>query len=172
MIRRACGKAFPFFWLCVLGMPAHSANAQQLEHVASESRDAAVGLVGSIQFTVGRLGRDCLSLLGRKESAQVFVGSWQQRNRKYVEAAAEYVQARLQEAERTSEETKKAVLQGLAVARAQAEGSVNALYANGGKEEACLRMIPQIDAGAYDIMPRVPMFDELEALVQWAGTSR
>lgn len=171
MIRRTCRKLFLPVWICALGM-SFQAGAQQLESVASESRDAAVGLIGSMQFTVGRLGRDCLFLLGRKESAQEFVGSWQQRNRKYVEAAAEYVQARLQEAGRTSEDAKKAVMQGLASARAQAEGSVNSLYANGGKEKACQRMIPLIDAGAYDITARAPMFDELEALVLWAGKPR
>lgn len=101
MIRRTCRKLFLPVWICALGM-SFQAGAQQLESVASESRDAAVGLIGSMQFTVGRLGRDCLSLLGRQESAQEFVGSWQQRNRKYVEAAAGYVQARLQEAGRTS----------------------------------------------------------------------
>ncbi|NMG67952.1 hypothetical protein GPA19_23705 [Azoarcus indigens] len=63
-------------------------------------------------------------------------------------------------------------MQGLAFARAQAEGSVNSLYANGGKEEVCQRMISLIDGGAYDITASAPMFGELEALVLWAEKPR
>lgn len=42
--------------------------------ITTESRDASTAYIGTVNFVVGRVGRDCLSKLGRKDSSQEFVG--------------------------------------------------------------------------------------------------
>jgi hypothetical protein len=77
-----------------------SQNAfSQVNAVAAESRDAATAYLGTANFVVGRIGRDCLPSLGRSETPQAFVGTWQQRNIKFVMASDKYLQARLAEAQ-------------------------------------------------------------------------
>lgn len=161
-------KIRPTLVLGALVLASPLTVAQEVEPASSESRDAAAAFIGSMQFSVGRFGRDCLASLGRKETPQVFVESWLQRNGQYTNAAGKYIQARLDEAEKKGESAKNSVIQSLAAVRSNAEKGVNSLFEKNGKEAVCARMVPLIERGAYDISPRVPIFNEIEALVAWA----
>lgn len=121
-----------------------------------------------MNFTVGRIGRDCLADLGRNESPEQFAESWQRRNTKYVVAAAEYIQARFDEATTKGDDAKNRLLEELASVRRTAEADLKGLYDKHGKDATCKRMTALIDGEAYDITPRVPMFKELEALATWS----
>lgn len=161
-------KFHPALVVGMLALVSSLASAQEVEVATSESRDAATAFIGSMQFSVGRIGRDCLASLNRKQTPQEFVESWLQRNSKYTNAASKYVQARLEEAAKNGESAKNAVMQDLAAVRRNAEKDVNFLFEKNGKEAVCARMVPFIERGSYDIDPRVPIFNEIEALVAWA----
>jgi hypothetical protein len=38
----------------------------------------------------------------------------------------------------------------------------------GRKEDGCMRAITLVDAGALDISPGIPQYEQLEALARWA----
>jgi len=150
------------------GLISTSATAQGQDLAAIESRDAATGFIGSMQFTVGRIGRDCLASLGRTDTPQAFVEVWLQRNGKYAAAASAHVEERLNDAEAMGEGAKNFVLRAIAAVRGNAERDIHALYERHGQEAVCKRMVALIERGGYDITPRVPMVDEIEALRVWA----
>lgn len=137
---------------------------------ASESRDAALAYVGTGNFIVGRLGRECLAIVGRTESPQEFVAQWQQRNALYVDASARYMEKRLEEAAATGgEEKRAAILKAMRDAVVVGgEQEVRGMLQNGRREDSCMRAISLLDAGGLDISPKTPMYKELEALVLWA----
>jgi hypothetical protein len=145
-------------------------NAQAQERVQSESRDAALGYMGTGNFLVGRIGRDCLSILGRSESPQQFVQSWQGRNAKFVMAAAKYMELRLAEvAASYGEERRNAVLKDMmSRSQAAAEGLLQSWYKSGTKEAVCKRAVEMVDTGRLDVSPSVSVFSDLQALVEWA----
>lgn len=151
---------------------AASAGAQQPapSPIASESRDAALAYVGIGNFIVGRLGRECLAIVGRTESPQEFVAQWQQRNALYVDAAAKYMEQRLQEAAASGGDEKRASVQKSMrdTVIGSGEQEVRGILRNGRREESCMRAISLLDAGGLDISPKTPMYKELEALVLWA----
>lgn len=149
---------------------ANFATSQTNIRATSESRDASTAYLGTANFVVGRVGRDCLPLLGRAETPQTFVSVWQQRNIKYLSASQKYMEARLQEAEATGgTEKRNAVMQELtSVVRANAMSAVKSWLDRPDKESACRRALVLIESGAYDVSPTSPMYGELEALVTWA----
>lgn len=136
----------------------------------SESRDAALAYVGTGNFIVGRLGRECLAIVGRTESPQEFVAQWQQRNALYVDASAKYMEKRLEEAAASGGEEKRAAVLKLMrdAVVGGGEQAVRSMLQNGRREESCMRAISLLDAGGLDISPKTPMFKELEGLVRWA----
>ncbi len=144
--------------------------AQPAEVVASESRDAATAYIGTSNFIVGRIGRDCLALVGRNDTPQQFVGNWQQRNLKYVAASAKYMEKRLDEAQTSGgiEKRNAVVREVTTIVQNNGGATVRSWIERGDKLEACKRAIAIVDAGGMDISPRVPMFSELEALAVWA----
>lgn len=115
---------------------------------ATESRDASTGYLGTANFNVGRIGRDCLALIGRTETPQAFVSVWQQRNMKYLMAAAKYLEARLAEAEATGGvERRNAVISELVAAvRSSAEASAKSRIDAPDKQAACKRVLQDIQA--------------------------
>lgn len=145
------------------------ALAQQ-ELSYSESRDAAIAYVGTENFIVGRIGLDCLTVLGRTETPQQFVGAWQQRNAKYIVATSKYMQKRLEEAQLAGGlQKRESILRELTAAvKSNGEGTINGWYAQSGKEAACKRVVPIIEGGGFDISPKSPMFGELESLLAWS----
>lgn len=146
------------------------ANAQSVGSATSESRDASTAYIGTANFVVGRVGRDCLSVLGRTETPQAFVRVWQQRNIKYLMASQKYLDLRFGEAERSGgAENRKANMGALAEAvRSGAESTVKSWLDRPDKGEACKRAVAIIESGAYDFSPTSPMFTELENLLSWA----
>lgn len=155
---------------CLLTLCAATAWAQPVAPAASESRDASLAYIGSANFMVGRLGRDCLGLLGRAEPPQRWMQAWRDRNWRYVDAAAKYLEARLQEAQDSGgKEKRDAVLQEVTAAvRSSGEKAVASWLGQGDRLETCRRAVSLVEAGGLDIDKRTPMFAELEALVAWA----
>ena len=146
------------------------AIAQQQGSITSESRDASLAYIGTINFIVGRAGSECLSTLGRSESPQQFVAVWQQRNAKYVNAAAMYMEKRLEEAQANGGAEKKAAVfrEVTTASRASGETVVRGWFEKGTKEDACKRAVGLIEARAFDFTPQMPMYSELESLASWA----
>lgn len=160
--------------VCVLSASAATwATAQTAPLNASptsESRDASLAYFGTSNFVVGRIGRDCLSLVGRPESPQDLVVAWQQRNARYALAADKYMEARLAEAEANGGKAKRdSVMQELNTAVQNGASVIVKRWTNHpDKPEACKKALSLIDSGAFDISPKSPMFGELEAMVSWA----
>jgi hypothetical protein len=149
-----------------------SQNAfSQLNAVASESRDAATAYLGTANFVVGRIGRDCLPSLGRTETPQAFVSTWQQRNAKYVMASDKYLQARLAEAQANGGSSKQQsiIFEFTSAVRAGAEATLKAwLLDKPDLLVACTQAVATIESGTYDVSQTSPIFSELEALAKWA----
>lgn len=145
-------------------------SSQAGEPATSESRDASTAYLGTANFVVGRVGRDCLGLIGRSETPQAFVATWQQRNTKYLIASQKYMEARFGEAEAAGGlERRNAVISALGSAvRNGAESTVKSWLDSPEKGEACKRAVALIDSGKYDIASTTPMYAELESLVAWA----
>lgn len=143
--------------------------AQQPTLIASESRDASLAYLGTTNFIVGRVGSECLTVLKRSDSPQQFAAIWQQRNIKYLNPAAMYMEKRLEEAQKTGGEEKKSAVfhAATSVARTNGETVVRGWFEKGNKEEACKRAVGLIESGAFDVTPQVPLFSEIEALVLW-----
>ena len=132
--------------------------------------DTALAYIGTGNFLVGRIGRDCLSILGRSESPQQFVQSWQSRNAKFVVAAAKYMELRLAEvAASYGEERRNAVLKDMmSRSQAAADGLLQSWYKSGTKEAVLKRAVEMVDTGTLDVSPSVSVFGDLQALVEWA----
>jgi hypothetical protein len=157
---------------CVLlGLsPLSPGLAQPAMPLRAESRDAALGFIGTMNFLVGRIGRDCLQTAGRPESAQELVQSWQQRNAKYVNASAGYMDKILGAAlsEGGTERRDQLLREITTPARACADSMLQGWFQKGAKDDVCKRVLGWLDRGGFDISPNVPMYAELEALVKWS----
>ena len=153
-----------------IGTSSFGVNAQDSDALISESRDAASAFMGTTNFVVGRLGLECLSLLGRPETPKRFVGAWQQRNAKYFSASIKYMGKRLDAALSSGGTVARdSVLREYSSAvKRDGEGSVADWFRKGNKEGTCKRAIALIDTGAMDVSTKVPIYDELEALASWA----
>ena len=147
----------------------HAAAAQQPASVATPERDAAAVFVAQGSYVVGRVGRECLAMIGRPDTPQQLVGAWQDRNARYVNASAKYLDLRMKEAETAGGQAQReaALAEVRAAVRNAGESSLRALL-QGRKEDACMRAVTLLDAGAFDINSRQPQFDQLEALARWA----
>lgn len=157
-------------WIAVLALSTPAVKAQQATSVISEARDAALGYIASTNFLIGRIGKDCLTVLGRKETPQDFVKNWQTRNSSYVMASAKYMEMRLNEVLATGgPERRDAVLREMqGKAQASVDGMLQQWFRDRSKEEVCKRSVGLVDAGGFDISQSSPMFQELQALVAWA----
>ncbi|QHE86021.1 hypothetical protein [Hydrogenophaga sp. BPS33] len=95
---------------------------------------------------------------------------WQARNVKYILASEKYMGARFAEDEAAGGVARrKATMDELtALVRRSGEAAVNAWLDHPDKLQACRFAIAIIESGAYDISPKLPMYDEHESLVQWA----
>jgi hypothetical protein len=136
---------------------------------ATESRDASAAYVGTANFIVGRMARECLEIIGRKETPQEYVSLWQKRNSKYYAASATYMTMRLKEAERTGgkELMNKVLAAYTGAVRGDGEAAVRATLSKGEKSEACKRWTAIVDSGAFDFNSSSPMSEELDALVRY-----
>jgi hypothetical protein len=148
-------------------------SAQDSDALISESRDAASAFMGATNFVVGRLGLECLSLLGRPETPKEFVGAWQQRNAKYFSASIKYMGKRLDAALSSGgTAARDSIYREYSYAiKRDGEGSVADWFRKGNKEDICKRAIALIDTGAMDVNAKVPIYEELEALASWAESN-
>jgi hypothetical protein len=146
-----------------------AAMAQSPLRVESESRDAAAAFVGTENFMIGRIGRDCMPVLGRMETPQQFVKAWQDRNTKYYVSSIRYMSKRLDEALAEGGAAKRDTVLNAYVTNVQSNGDAAARdwLSRGERKQACERAVATIESGAADITPKIRMFDELEALVSW-----
>jgi hypothetical protein len=149
---------------------AAQSSSQAADLATSESRDASTAYLGTANFVVGRVGRDCLGLIGRTETPQAFAATWQQRNMKYLMASQKYMEARLGEAEAAGgPEKRSAVMNALSAAvRNGAETTVKSWLDRPEKLDACRRAVALVDSGKFDISATSPMYAELESLVAWS----
>ncbi len=138
--------------------------------VVSESRDASVAFLGTANFVVGRVGRDCLAPIGRTETAQAFVEVWQQRNAKYLFAMQKYLDARLTEARIAGgvDASDKIMRELTAAVQAGANAILKGFLDHPDQFDACRKAIHFIDAGRFDVNQSMPIYSELEALANWA----
>ena len=163
-------KYLNLFILALVFLSSNFLHAQTTGTVASESRDASTAYLGTTNFVVGRVGRDCLVLLGRSEAPQAFVSAWQQRNIRYLSASQKYMTARLEEAEKIGgADRRNMIVSALnSAVRNNAEATVKGWLDRPDKQEACKRAVAIIESGAYDVSSTTPMYIELENLVSWA----
>lgn len=150
--------------LCLTFAPA---VAQASASAASESRDAALAYIGTMNFAVGRLGRDCLNLTGASETPQQFASRWQQRNQRYLAASSKYLTQRLNEVQDKTQQTALQAELSKAVQSSAAKILQNWL-GQGDKSSACQRVLASVERGDYDFNPTSEMYVELESLVRWA----
>lgn len=157
-------------FLAIASLCLAASASQAAGFVTSESRDASTAYIGTANFVVGRVGRGCLNLIGRSETPQAFVATWQQRNTRYLIASQKYMDARLGEAEVAGgADRRNSVLSSLLTAvRNGAETTVRSWLDRPEKADACNRAVALIDSGQYDISSTSPMYAELESLVDWA----
>jgi hypothetical protein len=137
--------------------------------VVTESRDASAAYIGTANFIVGRMGRECLGLLNRSETPQEYVAMWQKRNARYYAASTTYMSLRLKEAERAGgpEREDKVAAAYMQSVRGDGEASVRNTFSKGEKSDVCNRWIQLIDSGAFDINSNSPMYGELNELVKY-----
>ena len=156
--------------LTTLTTLTNPASAQTAAPATSESRDAATAYIGTTNFVVGRVARDCLVVLGRTETPQDFVAVWQQRNAKYMMASQKYMEVRFGEAEKAGGAEMRDTVMGelRAAVRREGESAVKSLLDSPDKHDGCKRAVTIIESGAYDFSPGIPIFGELESLRAWA----
>jgi hypothetical protein len=148
---------------------APAAFAQKAGPVATQARDSAAAYIAQGSVLVSRLGAECLALVGRAESPQTLVANWRQRNSRYVDASAKYLDRRLEAAEAEGGKAKREALLGEIRAAVQggAEANLRTLL-EGRKEDACMRAVTLLDTGVLDITTKLPEFEHLDALARWA----
>jgi hypothetical protein len=155
--------------LALSALPACWAQ-QPASTFATKARDDASLYVSTGNFIVGRIARECLSLVGRMETPQQFVSEWQRRNSRYVAASAKYMDKRVEEvAASGGPEKRDAIVRELRIAvQNPGEAVVRNMLGNDHKAETCMRAVTLLDTGALDISSKTPMYADLEALVRWA----
>jgi hypothetical protein len=157
--------------LTVLLFATKPGLAQQQSTNVTESRDASLTYIGAINFSIGRIAAECLAITSRSETPQQFVAAWQLRNAKFVNAAAVYMEKRLEEAQlEGGAERRAAVYRELTnVARTSGETVARRLLQNNAKDDACKRALALIEGRVFDFSPQMPNYKELESLVTWAN---
>jgi hypothetical protein len=149
MNARLVVPALLFCWTTV------AAAGEAFGPVATESRDASAAYILTQNFVIGRTARDCFPILERADTPKSFEAAWQQRNARYMNAAKTYLNRRLAEAESKS---------GSAGMQRVAD-----MIGKDDKQAACRKVIGLMEAGAFDIDQRSPMFGEIQALLNYAG---
>jgi hypothetical protein len=145
-------------------------QAQEVDALESESRNVSSAFIGAANFVVGRIGIECLGLLGRLETPREYVNIWQERNAKYYNASTRYIAKKMEAAEATGGVVARdAVLKEYsAIVRKEGEGTIVDLVGKGNKREGCHRAVMLIDQGILDVNADIPIYQDLQALAVWA----
>lgn len=161
---------YQFIVSAVLISMAGIASAQSTNLQFTEPRNAAAASLGTTNFTVGRMARECFEVLKQPESfIQELVRSWQQKNEKYYAATTAYMTTLLKETEKkngvdamraVTNEYKNAV-------QGEGAGTVSDLLKKGEKAKVCERYVGLVRGGEFDVKPGHPFYKELEELVNF-----
>ncbi len=141
--------------------------------VESQPRDASATFVETQHFIVGRIGRDCLSEIGRSETPLEYQAKWQRDNARYFDAARKYLAARLTEIENPAarDTVERAFYTS---AERTGEAATAQLFSKGPKNEICKYAITLVDTGNMNIdefgkAAKLPIMKDLEELANWAA---
>ncbi len=145
-------------------------RAQGVDELETESRNVASAFMGAANFVVGRIGIECLGLLGRLETPREFVNIWQERNAKYYTASTKYIAKKMEVADATGGVVARdAVLKEYsAIVRKEGEATIVDWIGKSNKREGCHRAVMLIDQGILDVTPEVPVYQDLQALAVWS----
>lgn len=154
----------------ICGFHVQKGQAQEVDALESESRNVASAFIGAANFVVGRIGIECLGLLGRLETPREYVNIWQERNAKYYDASTKYIAKKMEAAEATGGVVARdAVLKEYStIVRKEGEGTIVDWIGKGNKKEGCHRAVMLIDQGILDVNADIPVYQDLEALAVWA----
>lgn len=157
--------------LALLGTLCASASAQTSE----DSRDASADVVLTASFIVGRIGRDCLSELGRPETPRGYLNSWRRENATYYDAADKYMAQRLSKVDDVFDRDRIESMY-YRVAAAKGDAIVGQWFEHHRKADVCRFALTMIDTGATNVdaiaqSATPPIIDDLHALVEWAKTN-
>lgn len=154
----------------LIGLSIFHANALEANALESESRNVASAFMGAANFVVGRIGIECLPLLGRLETPREYVNIWQERNAKYYAASTKYIAKKMEAADALGGSiARDAVLKDYSsIVRKEGEGIINDWIGKGNKKEGCQHAIMLIDKGILDVSPEAPIYQDLEALAAWS----
>ena len=135
-------------------------------------RDASAAFIATQHFIVGRIGRDCLSEIGRTESPLEYEQKWEKENAKYFDAATKYIAARLHEIEDSTEREKVDASYYKSVQNTGA-AAAERLLSKGPKNDACKFALTIVDTGSMGIEEyaqagKLPIMEHLAELVEWA----
>jgi hypothetical protein len=153
----------------LLALAVHQASlAQPASSFATPARDSAAVFVAMSHFAVGRLGSECLAIIGRAESGKAFADAWKDRNAMFVAASTRYLDQRVEEAGAQGGPERRASAQReiLQVVQASGENLLRTLL-QGRREDGCMNAVTLVETGVLDINTRLPQYSELEALVLW-----
>ncbi|MGP1716700.1 MAG: hypothetical protein ACTS9Y_05930 [Methylophilus sp.] len=144
--------------------------AEEGDILESESRNVASAFIGAANFVVGRIGIECLSLLGRLETPREFVTIWQDRNAKYYTASTKYIAKKMEAADASGGTiARDAVLKDYStIVRKEGEGIIKDWIGKGSKREGCHQAVMLIDKGILDVTPEAPIYQDLQALAVWS----
>jgi hypothetical protein len=135
---------------------------------ATPARDSAAVFVAMSHFAVGRLGSECLAIIGRAESGQAFANTWKDRNALFVAASTRYLDQRVEEAGAQGGPERRAAAQREIVQVVQASGeNLLRTLLQGRREDGCMNAVTLVETGVLDINTKLPQYSELEALVLW-----
>ncbi|HSI46091.1 MAG TPA: hypothetical protein VK950_07925 [Methylophilus sp.] len=145
-------------------------HAEEGYALESESRNVASAFMGAANFVVGRIGIECLSLLGRLETPREFVNIWQDRNTKYYAASTKYIAKKMEAANASGGSiARDAVLKDYStIVRKEGEGIITDWIGKGNKREECQQAVMMIDKGILDVTPEAHIYQDLEALAVWS----
>jgi hypothetical protein len=148
---------------------ATSASAQD-DALETESRNVASAFMGAANFVVGRIGVECLSMLGRLETPREYVNIWQERNAKYYDASTKYIAKKMEAADASGGVVARdAVLKEYSsIVRKEGEATIAAWVGKSSKREGCQRAVSLIDRGILDVNPEIPIYEDLQALAVWS----
>ena len=155
------------FLATVVLMPAARAAS-----VETKPRDASATFVETQHFIVGRIGRDCLSEIGRTETPLEYQVKWQRDNAKYFDAARKYLATRLTEIENPA--ARDTVERAFYTSAEQTgEAATEQLFKKGAKNEVCKYAITLVDSGSMNIeefgkAAKLPIMKDVEELATWA----
>ncbi|MFD0914543.1 hypothetical protein [Methylophilus luteus] len=160
----------PFLALLLVSFLSSAVHADEGLALESESRNVASAFVGAANFVVGRIGIECLALLGRLETPREYVNIWQERNSKYYSASTKYIAKKMEAAEASGGAiARDAVLRDYStIVRKEGEGIIKDWIGQGNKREGCHQAVMMIDKGILDVSPDAAVYQDIEALAVWS----